>query len=185
MDLKIIEDTKELNYDISLEKVSQILSNSFNDITNLLKAIASPKRLMVLNYLLHQPRNFAFLLNKLQIKRTTLVHHLDFLIETNLIDREDWGRYCITDVGLKFIKAITSTYQNIIFEKQEEHKQIIEQYNQWPQFYKDSRVITENLVSNEAKYQLGWNSYISATSGVLISLGVPHDYIYIGGRTGY
>ncbi len=185
MDLKIIEKAKELKNEMSLEESSQVLSNSFNDITNLLKAIASPKRLMVLNYLLQQPRNFSFLLNKLRIKRTTLVHHLDFLIETNLIDREDWGRYCITDIGLKFIKAITSTYQNIIFEQQEEHQQIINQYNQWPQFYRASGVIKENLVSNEAKYQSGWNSYISATSGVLISLGVPHDYIYIGGRTGY
>ena len=181
----MLEKIKESQTDIPVEEISTLLSESFDEITNLLKSLASPKRLSILNSLLTKPRNFAILLNNLHIKRTTLVHHLDFLMEVNLIEREDWGRYSITTNGVKVIKAITNTYQELISDKHEEQKQILDKYNQWPQFYKENRVLNENTVSNYAHYQGGWNSYISAVSGVLISLGGPHDYIYTSGRTGY
>ncbi len=181
----MLEKITKSDDDLTIEKITSILSESFEEITDLLKAIASPKRLSILNFLLKKPRNFSFLLVNLTIKRTTLVHHLDFLMNMNLIEREDWGRYKITFTGLKIITAITDTYQNLILERQKEQKEMIEKYNQWPQFYKNTRVLNEHIISNYAHYQGGWNSYISSVSGVLASLGESHDYIFVSGRSGY
>ncbi|MBY9007666.1 MAG: winged helix-turn-helix transcriptional regulator [Candidatus Lokiarchaeota archaeon] len=181
----MLEKTIKSEEDLSIDEISTILSKSFEEITDLLKAIASPKRLSILNFLLQKPRNFSFLLNNLAIKRTTLVHHLDFLMDMNLIEREDWGRYKITVRGFKIITAITKTYQNLIIERQKEQKQILDKYNQWPQFYKESRVFNERIVNNYAHYQGGWNCYVSSVSGILASLGDDHDYIYVSGRSGY
>ncbi|MFX1274423.1 MAG: hypothetical protein ACFFBP_18810 [Promethearchaeota archaeon] len=168
-----------------MEKISELILDSVKEITSVLKTMGSTNRLKILAYLVDAPRNFAFILNRLKIKRTTLNHHIDLLIGASLIEKEEWGRYKITDDGLKFLKTITETYQHISLKQQREHQELINEYNQWPQFYREPRVINETIITNKALFQGGWNSYISGISGVLISLEVPYDYIYINGMTGY
>ena len=72
-----------------MEKISEIILDSLKEITSVLKTMGSPNRLQILAYLVDAPRNFAFMLNRLKIKRTTLNHHLDLLMESGLIEKEE------------------------------------------------------------------------------------------------
>jgi DNA-binding transcriptional ArsR family regulator len=171
--------------DISKEDISQIILDSYKDITLILKAAGSSKRLVILAYLLKGPKSFSFMLDKLKIKRTTINHHLDLLLKSQLIAKEEWGRYQITEAGIEFVTGIINSYKFISNSSQNEQEKIFNEWPEWPDFLKEPRIINENKVSNPALYEGGWNSYISTVTGVLNFLGVQHDYIYISGITGY
>ena len=171
--------------DISKEDISQIILESYKDITLVLKAAGSSKRLVLLAYLLKGPKSFSFMLDKLKIKRTTINHHLDLLIKSQLIEKEEWGRYQITEAGIEFVTGIINSYKFISNSTQNEQEKIFNEWPEWPDFLKEPRIINENKVSIPALYEGGWNSYISTVTGVLNFLGVQHDYIYISGTTGY
>ena len=171
--------------DISKEDISQIILDSYKDITLVLKAAGSSKRLVILAYLLKGPKSFSFMLDKLKIKRTTINHHLDLLLKSQLIEKEEWGRYQITEAGIEFVTGIINSYKFISNSTQNEQEKIFNEWPEWPDFLKEPRIINENKVSIPALYEGGWNSYISTVTGVLNFLGVQHDYIYISGTTGY
>jgi DNA-binding transcriptional ArsR family regulator len=171
--------------DISKEDISQIILDSYKDITVVLKAAGSSKRLVILAYLLKGPKSFSFMLDRLKIKRTTINHHLDLLLKSQLIEKEEWGRYQITEAGIEFVTGIINAYKEISNHSQNEQEKIFNEWPAWPDFVKEPRIVNENKVSNPALYEGGWNSYISCITGVLNFLGVQHDYIYISGIIGY
>jgi len=170
---------------IKPDDVSKIILESYKDITMVLKAAGSAKRLVILAYLLKGPKSFSFMLDHLKVKRTTINHHLDLLLRSKLIEKEEWGRYQITEAGLEFIVNIVKSYKVISNSTQNEQEIILNQWPEWPDFLKEPRLINENKVSTLSLYEGGWNSYISSITGVLNFLGVQHDYIYISGITGY
>ncbi|MFX1569193.1 MAG: winged helix-turn-helix domain-containing protein, partial [Promethearchaeota archaeon] len=174
-----------MNEGSSTDDISKIILESYKDITTILKAAGSSKRLVILGYLLKGPRSFSFMLERLNVKRTTINHHLDLLLRSRLIEKEEWGRYQITQAGIEFLSSIINAYQLINNEFQDEHEKILNEWPEWPDFLKVPRLINENKVSIPALYEGGWNSYISSITGVLNFLGVQHDYIYISGITGY
>jgi len=169
----------------SPDDISEIILESYKDITIILKAAGSSKRLVILGYLLKGPRSFSFMLDRLNVKRTTINHHLDLLLRSKLIEKEEWGRYQITEGGIEFIVSIINAYKLINDDSQNEHEKILNEWPEWPDFIKIPRRINENKVSIPALYEGGWNSYISSITGVLNFLGVQHDYVYISGITGY
>jgi len=171
--------------DRSPDDISEIILESHKDITNILKAAGSSKRLVILGYLLKGPRSFSFMLDRLDVKRTTITHHLDLLLRSKLIEKEEWGRYQITEAGIEFIVSIINAYKLINNTTQNDHEKILSEWPEWPDFIKVPRIINENKVSIPALYEGGWNSYISSITGVLNFLGVQHDYVYISGITGY
>ncbi len=170
--------------DLKVYDISVIISESVEEVADLLRTIGSPNRLRILSYLVEKPRTFSFLLNHLVIKRTTLVHHLDVLIETSFIERQERGKYKITEDGNRFLKVVSDTYQNLLMKKKNHLQELIHKHNHWPTFYREPMLKQKNYVTNKALYQGGWNSFISSISGILISLGIPHDHIYISGRIG-
>lgn len=169
----------------STDDISKIILESYKDITMILKAAGSSKRLVILGYLLKGPRSFSFMLDRLKVKRTTITHHLDLLLRSKLIEKEEWGRYQITEAGVEFIVSIIQAYKLISDNAQNEEEKILNEWPEWPDFLKVPRIINENKISIPALYEGGWNSYISSITGVLNFLGVQHDYIYISGITGY
>jgi len=170
---------------IKPDDVSKIILESYKDITIILKAAGSSKRLVILAYLLKGPKSFSFMLDRLKVKRTTINHHLDLLLRSKLIEKEEWGRYQITEAGIEFIISIVKSYRVISDNTQNEQEKILNEWPEWPDFLKEPRIINENKVSNPALYEGGWNSYISTITGVLNFLGDQHDYIYVSGITGY
>ena len=170
---------------ITAEDISKIILESHKDITMVLKAAGSSKRLLILGYLLKGPRSFSFMLDRLKIKRTSITHHLDLLLRSKLIEKEEWGRYQITEAGIEFIMSIIKAYNVISDKSQNQNEKIFSEWPDWPDFLKEPRIINENNVSSPALYGGGWNSYISSITGILNCLGVQHDHIYISGITGY
>ncbi len=167
------------------EDASKIILESYKDITMVLKATGSSKRLVILAYLLKGPKSFSFMLDRLKVKRTTINHHLDLLLKSKLIEKEEWGRYQITEAGIEFVVSIIKAYNIISDNTQNEQERILNAWPEWPEFLKEPRIINENKISIPALYEGGWNSYISAITGVLNFLGDQHDYVYISGITGY
>ncbi|MCJ7648657.1 MAG: winged helix-turn-helix domain-containing protein, partial [Candidatus Lokiarchaeota archaeon] len=131
------------------------------------------------------PRSFSFMLDRLKIKRTSITHHLDLLLKSKLIEKEEWGRYQITEAGFEFIISIIKAYKVVRDSPQNEQEKIFNEWPDWPDFLKEPRIINENKIRNPALYEGGWNSYISSITGVLNVLGVQHDYIYTNGIIGY
>ncbi|MFX1364485.1 MAG: winged helix-turn-helix domain-containing protein [Promethearchaeota archaeon] len=174
-----------MQHRITAEDASKIILESYKDITMVLKATGSSKRLIILAYLLKGSKSFSFMLDRLKIKRTTINHHLDLLLKSQLIEKEEWGRYQITEAGVEFILSIIKAYKLIIESSQNEQEKIFNEWPEWPDFLKEPRIINENKVNNPALYEGGWNSYISSITGVLNFLGVQHDYVYISGIIGY
>ena len=174
-----------MQYGISPDDISKIILESYKDITMILKAAGSSKRILILGYLLKGPRSFSFMLDRLKIKRTSINHHLDVLLRSKLIEKEEWGRYQITEAGFEFIISVIKAYKVVSDNPQNKQEKIFNEWPDWPDFIKEPRIINENKVINPALYGGGWNSYISSITGVLNNLGVQHDYIYISGITGY
>jgi len=170
--------------EVQIRNIANIISGSIDEVSDLLRTVGSPNRLRILSFLVQKSRTFSFLLNHLHIKRTTLVHHIDVLIDTNFIEREERGKYMITDDGNKFLRVVTDTYQNLLMKKENKFQELIHKHNHWPHFYREPMLTKKNHVTNKGLYQGGWNSFISSISGILISLGVPHDHVYISGRIG-
>ncbi|MCJ7648758.1 MAG: winged helix-turn-helix domain-containing protein, partial [Candidatus Lokiarchaeota archaeon] len=77
---------------ITTDDILKIILESYKDITMILKAAGSSKRILILGYLLKGPRSFSFMLDRLKIKRTSITHHLDLLLKSKLIEKEEWGR---------------------------------------------------------------------------------------------
>jgi DNA-binding transcriptional ArsR family regulator len=171
--------------DIPLNEISDIISESYKDITSILKAAGSPKRLKILSFLLKGPKSFSFILDHLKIKRTTINHHLDLLMESKLIEKENFGVYRLTESGIEFIVNIVNAYQIINNSSQKNQEKLIKEYVNWPDFIKEPRIINEKKFNNPPLYEGGWNSYISSITGVLNFLGVPYDYYYISGVSGF
>lgn len=170
--------------EVQIKNISNIILESIDEVADLLRTIGSPNRLRILSFLVQKSRTFSFLLNHLLIKRTTLVHHIDVLIDTHFIERQERGKYMITDDGNKFLKVVTDTYQNLIMRKENKLQELIHKHNHWPHFYREPMLTHKNHVTNKGLFQGGWNSFISSITGILVSLGVPHDHVYISGRIG-
>ena len=110
---------------LSTDDISKIILESYKDITMVLKATGSSKRLIILGYLLKGPRSFSFMLDRLKIKRTTINHHLDQLLKSKLIEKEKWGRYQITEAGVEFVVSIVKAYKLISDNSQNEQEKIL------------------------------------------------------------
>jgi DNA-binding HxlR family transcriptional regulator len=75
-----------------------------------LKAIGNVNRLKILINLIKEPKAFGTLLKEIKLKRTALSNHLAQLINTNLIEKADYGVYKITGDGREFMKNINEAY---------------------------------------------------------------------------
>ncbi len=86
-------------------------SESFAEISAILKSLGNKKRLETLLLLLKGPQSYGVLIEELGLKKTAVSNHLSQLIKVNLIERGDYGIYNISGDGIEFIKAIEKAYQ--------------------------------------------------------------------------
>ncbi|MCP4763878.1 MAG: winged helix-turn-helix transcriptional regulator [archaeon] len=86
------------------------LLNSFGDISLILNAMGNQKRFNILINLLNDPVSFKNLMKNSGLQRTALSNQLSKLLKAGLIEKERYGIYKITDIGLKFVKAINKIY---------------------------------------------------------------------------
>ncbi len=170
----------EKNQDTELQK---IVLSSYQKISGLLKAVAHDIRVQILALLLNKSESFSFLIENIKTSgnknpsKTALAHHLNHLIEEELIAKESRGMYELTDKSRTFLKAVVAVSQG-------QRTSTIETPN-LSDYIKGECTSTRNHISGNPLYQSGWNSYVAAVSGVLESLGVSDDHYYLSGRTGY
>jgi len=166
---------------IDNKKIYNILIDSLDNISNILKSAGNSIRLKILAELLLSPKLFSFFLDTTQLKKTSLIHHISSLINSGLIKRTQRGLYKISIDGIDFVKNIVLTYQRSHMKLQIEQDYISEQfkYNRLP------LSPLGKMVGSNPIYQGGWNSYISSVSGILMSLGMKYNYIHVGGQSGY
>ena len=86
------------------------LKKSFLDMSLILKALGNEKRLKILILLLDGPQSYGTIVEKMELKKTAVSNHLTHLIETNLIERGDYGIYKISGDAIEFLKAIEGAY---------------------------------------------------------------------------
>ncbi|MFW9905445.1 MAG: winged helix-turn-helix domain-containing protein [Candidatus Thorarchaeota archaeon] len=165
------------------EELQKIILSSYQRISELFKAVAHEIRIQIMALLLNKSESFSFLIEHIKtcgnkkLSKTALAHHLNQLVEENLIAKESRGMYELTEKSRTFLKAVIAVSQGLEIS-------IIGTSN-LPDYLKRVRTSTRNHISCNPVYQGGWNSYIAAVSGVLESLGVIYDHYYLSGRTGY
>lgn len=151
---------------------------SSQSISEFLKATAHGIRIQILALLIEKSDSFSFLIENIKttkgekISKTALSHHLKQLVDEDLIIKKERGMYELTNKSYIFLKTIIEITQGDISSKTDLISNIL------------SKSYKKNRVRGYPLYQGSWNSFISATSGVLEYLGVPDDYIYLSGRTG-
>ena len=173
-----------MNEIIDKKKIYNILIDSLDDISNLLKSGGNSIRLKILAELLLDPKPFSFFLDATKLKKTSLTHHMSNLINTGLIERTQRGLYEITPDGINFVKTTTLTYQRSIMKRQIEQDYIDDQFK-WSYLPLNDSNPLGKIVSSNPIYQGGWNSYVSSVAGILISLGMQYNYFHVGGQSGY
>ena len=100
---------------IDNKKIYNLLIESLDNISNLLKSAGNSIRLKILAELLLSPKLFSFFLDTTQLKKTSLTHHISSLINSGLIKRTQRGLYTISIDGIDFVKNTVLTYQKFIF----------------------------------------------------------------------
>ncbi len=166
---------------IDNKKIYNVLVDSIDDIADLLKSAGNTIRLKILAELLLGSKSFSYFLEVTNLKKTSMIHHISYLIKSRLIKRTQRGLYIITKDGIDFLKNNIIAFQKSNLKIQLDQDYITEQY-------KSNRLPTspiEKIVSSNPIYQGGWNSYVSSVAGILIALGMKYNYIHVGGHCGY
>jgi len=99
------------------EKTKELLVDSFEEITELLKVLSQPNRFKILILLLEGPNNFQTLLTKTKLKKSALANHLTILVDASLVKKVQHGMYKITVDGKNFINSIGETYLKSLVHK--------------------------------------------------------------------
>ncbi|MFX0083956.1 MAG: ArsR/SmtB family transcription factor [Candidatus Hodarchaeota archaeon] len=158
--------------------------DNIEGLTELLKAIAHPKRIQILTLLNVQTSNFSLLKRQTDLQKTALSNNLTTLIETKLITRFERGKYRITKDGQELLNAINQFYEKAKVREVYEKKKIRQYYAE--QWRKRMMIeISENKTSYIPKFQPCWISYLGAVSGILKSLGKNSSIIDVGGYSGW
>lgn len=92
------------------EDLIKSINDSFDSIIEILKCLGNENRIKILITLLGGPQSYGTIVDSLSLKKTAVSNHLSQLLDTNLIEKIDYGVYNITGDGLEFIKAIEKAY---------------------------------------------------------------------------
>jgi len=93
------------------DPIIESLSESFLEIVSLLKSLGNEYRFKILLQLLTGAKSFGTIVNNINLEKTAISNHLSHLINTNLIEKGDYGIYKISGDGIEFMKAIDSAFQ--------------------------------------------------------------------------
>ena len=83
---------------------------SFEDLSEVLGAIANVNRIIILKSLKDNKKEFSELKEITRLSKTALAHHLEKLITYGLIKNVSRGKYDLTEDGLELFLAIIDTY---------------------------------------------------------------------------
>ncbi len=94
----------------SLITIIESLEKSFDSILIVLKAMGNDKRLKIMTTLLTGEKTFDALKKETKLQKTALSNHLAMLIDSELVEKPDHGKYKLTDDGDLFIRSLEGAF---------------------------------------------------------------------------
>ncbi|MFW9844244.1 MAG: effector binding domain-containing protein [Candidatus Thorarchaeota archaeon] len=94
------------------DKIFEILSWSKDDISLILSSVAHTTRLQIIQLLSIDEREFNELMEATGLSKTALVHHLNKMVKTGILNHVDRGRYVLSEDGLSLAGALTAFYEH-------------------------------------------------------------------------
>jgi len=167
--------------EMSPHELKEILLESPENVSDLIKGVAHVHRLQVLVLLTDGAQEFSSLLDAVKVSKTALANHLTHMMNKGFVERSERGMYEITKDGKDLLTAVATFYEG---SKARELNRITQTKNQYSQGYKAMEE-TEKIVKNPPIIQDAWLTYIGAVTGVLQWLGVDCDVTDVGGYSGY
>jgi DNA-binding transcriptional ArsR family regulator len=99
------------------EDLQEILTESYEDVSIILKALGTPQRQKILISLLDGPKTFQELMDLVNLGRTALSNHLAILRKASLVGKIHHGYYRITQKGQDFLQAICAAFEHSLTEE--------------------------------------------------------------------
>ncbi len=96
--------------DSNIDKIHDFLSDAGEDITLVLASLAHNKRMQAVQLLSVSERDFGELQEVTGLSKTALVHHLNKLVDSGVINNIERGRYELSDDGLVLLSSIIEAY---------------------------------------------------------------------------
>ncbi|MHA2295072.1 MAG: ArsR/SmtB family transcription factor [Candidatus Hodarchaeales archaeon] len=170
----------------NIDDIETLLTEGVSSMTNVLKAMAHDKRLLILIHLYQTPvAKFEELIRVTELARTAVANHLSQLEETKLIKRIKHGEYQIADDGKLLLESSVSSYMKTTIREKERIKRLRERYSRDYLREEKPMEIEKKEVNKPAEYQHCMISYYGAVAGILQTLGIDVDTADVAGCTGY
>lgn len=118
----------------SSQSLQASLRRIASELLPILKTLGNSHRVSILIELLGGSLAFQTLLARIPLQKTALSNHLQQLQNTKLIEKPEYGLYCISRDGLIFLRTLHETYQNSLLA-QEKKANRIQQRPMSPEFF--------------------------------------------------
>jgi len=166
--------------DSSKEVMIELDNESTKTLSNILRALAHPKRIEIISYLSSSQREYSAILRNSGISRTALANHLNLLVENGLVERIERGSYSLSKDGNTFYQSIIQTYHNSKARSSLERIQLLEKYS-----YRPGKGENELKILNKLKWQPRWVSHMGVIEGSLKFLNQKISTGWLYGGTGH
>jgi len=168
----------------SPSKIQDKVLSSLDGFSELMNSVGNKKRIYILALLLDGPKLLSIIEEKTELGKTALAHHINLLLNANLIKRISRGEYEITDDGVEILRNNLNLYMSSGLRAQEKAKQLQERFY-YAYSLSSERIQEEKVVTNDPTYQDHSITYIGAVTGALQSLGSKVTTDDLAGFTGY
>lgn len=91
-----------------------------SEIVSMLKSLANKKRLQILGKLSTGRSTFGSLQNETNLSKTALAHHIEVLLDSNMINQISRGNYELSNDGNELLNSIKTSFMNTQKMKEEE-----------------------------------------------------------------
>ena len=164
------------------ESLQGVLSESTEEIAELLRSAAHPARVRILALLLKGEREFSRLMQLTELSKTALANHLNQLIAKRLVEKAARGEYSLTADGKALLTAAATMYK----ESAQREKQRLELLSRrYTEGLLEGKKLNKKLVNKKVEFQPCWLTYTGAIAGSLKALGTDCDTADVGGCSGY
>ncbi|MCY3410725.1 MAG: winged helix-turn-helix transcriptional regulator [Candidatus Heimdallarchaeota archaeon] len=101
--------------DLSIDTLRQ----KFNELNSIIKALSHPSRLQIMVAIAEGEKNTTQLHEELEIKKTTLINHINELIKVELVYKMGHGLYAISSTGEHVLVHLSNMLRELNQEDEE------------------------------------------------------------------
>ena len=102
--------------------LNKTLEENTEKISEILGALANPIRLRILSKLLYGETEFSTLQEATGLSKTALIHHLNNLSDSDIIENPKRGLYTLKEDGKNILASIVDTYTGSLWRKHQEEQ---------------------------------------------------------------